>query len=509
MLLLAGAAHLPLSCPADVVPAPLFADGAVLQRDKPVVVWGMASPDESVKVEFGGNTTSATADVSGGWTVLLPALPANRVGADLVIAGTNTVTIHDVLVGEVWLCSGQSNMEWPVSRSTQAGAEIAGARFPLIRHIKIAREVAEEPQSAAQHNGWTRAIPEEVGAFSAIGYFFARDIHLHLDVPVGLINSTWGGTPIEAWSSREALAASPEFQRVHDHWARWIAGYPARVAAHEQAVAEYRTREDAARAGGEEALAAFRAANRPPRPPTGHGSQDTPSGLFNAMIAPLVPYGIRGTLWYQGEANTVRADDYRDLFIAMITDWRTKFRQGDLPFYWVQLANFADAPRRDAAEIAWARLREAQSQTLVLPNTAQAVIVDIGENSNIHPRNKQEVGRRLASIALNRIHGRTGDAVSGPVFAGVTRDGARLRVGFDHAEGGLVARDGPVRELEIAGDDRVFHPAHGEIVGSVLVAWSPEVDAPVAVRHAFRSALDVNLFGSNGLPVAPFRSDSW
>lgn len=491
---------------AEVSLAPLFTDGAVLQRDKPVPIWGRATPGERLTITFAGQTRHATAGRDGGWLAFLDAMPASTAGAELVVTGKTRVVVQDVVVGEVWLCSGQSNMEWPVQRAAHAEREIAAAAYPLIRHVKIDRTVADTPAGSVGTSGWRGATREHVGEFTAVGYFFARELHVKLGVPVGLINSSWGGTPIEAWLSPAGLAADPRFAVVHERWQQTLADFPAKQAAYDEAIARWQAEDAAATANSEQARAAWRTKNPRPRPPAGPGHRSTPAGLFNGMINPLLPYALRGAIWYQGEANAGRAYEYRALFEAMITAWRAHFGQGDLPFYWVNLAGYA-VPR-DETGARWAWLREAQTQALGLPNTGQAFAIDLGEPDDIHPRNKQEVGRRLALLARNRVYDIVSDD-TGPTFAGATRDGAGLRVRFTSAENGLLARGKPVQSLELAAADRVFHPASGKIDGNTLLVTAPAVKEPVAVRYAWKNWPEANLYNGAGLPAVPFRSDKW
>lgn len=491
---------------ADVVPAPLFADHAVLQRDKPLPVWGTASAGEKVAVSFRGQTMHATAGGDGHWIVFLDPAPASASPAELTITGKNQVVVRDVVVGEVWLCSGQSNMEWPVSRAANAAAEIAAANFPLLRHVKIDHTVADVPAGSVKTSGWQPATPQSAGGFTAVGYFFARDIQQKLDVPIGLINCSWGGTPIEAWMSPAALGSDARFMVVQERWQKTLADFPAAQAAHEMRLAAWLKAEADAKAGGEAAYRAWLKQNARPRPPRGPGDPWTPAGLFNGMVNPLLPYALRGALWYQGENNADRAGEYRALFATLVTSWRGHFAQGDFPFYWVNLANFK-APT-DPTGMTWAFLREAQTQVLALPQTGQALAIDIGNPDDIHPADKQEVGRRLALLAKVRVYGFSGDD-TGPTFERVTREGAALRVRFTHADGGLLARDKPVQSLEIAGADRVFRRAQGRIERDTLLVWSPEVKVPVAVRYAWRNAPEANLYNGAGLPAVPFRSDTW
>lgn len=507
---------------AEVVLAPLFTDHAVLQRDKPVPVWGRADAGEKITVTFAGQTHATTAAADGRWIVFLDALPANAAGNDLVVTGKNTLTLTDLLVGEVWLCSGQSNMEWSVKQAANAEAEIAAAKFPLIRHIKIDRTVAAAPADTVKTTGWQATTPETVGKFTAIGYYFARDLFQKLNVPIGLVNSSWGGTSVESWLSPAALASSPAFAVANERWAKTLAEFPAKKAQFDLDLTAWTAAEAAAKIAPTPPApvtkpgakrpptltphAAFLKANPKPRAPRGPGDSWTPSGLFNGMINPLLPYALRGALWYQGESNTDHADEYRALFSAMITAWRGHFGQGDFPFYFVQLANFKAT--YETVPNQWPALREAQEQTLDLPNTGQALTIDIGNTDDIHPTNKQEVGRRLALLARNRVYGITGND-TGPTYAGITREGAALRVKFTHAGDGLVAHDQPAQSLEIAGADRVFRPATAQIIRDTLLVSAPDVKEPVAVRYAWSNAPVANLFNGSGLPAAPFRSDRW
>ena len=519
---------------ADVTLAPLFTDHAVLQRDKPVPVWGKADPGENIVVRFKQQVRQAVAGSDGRWEVLLDALPADSAGADLMAAGKNTVTLHDIVVGEVWLCSGQSNMEFTVSRAQNAKDEIAAANFPLIRHIKVRNTEADTPADTVATSGWQPASPQTAGSFTAVGYFFARDIFQKLNVPVGLVHSSWGGTPVESWMSPAALASDPRFKIVIERWQQNVAAYAANKAAFDSALIMWNTAAAAAKSEAaaksqtakpkqtaEQHFAPWLKKNPKPRAPRGPGDSWTPTGLFNGMINPLLPYALRGALWYQGESNADHASEYHALFAAMITAWRAHFGQGDFPFYWVSLANYI-VPT-DPTDTTYAFLREAQTQTLVLPNTGQALAIDVGNPDDIHPTNKQDVGRRLALLAKNRVYGITGDD-TGPTFVSAAREGAAhstgptgspqagsgqaLRVKFTHASG-LIAHDKPVSSLEVAGADKKFFPATGKIEHDTLLVSAREVKEPVAVRYAWKNSPDANLYNGAGLPAVPFRSDNW
>ncbi len=498
-----------LSAAADTVVTlgPLFGDHAVLQRDKPVPVWGSAGAGDSITVTFHGQTAKATAGADGRWKLGIGPFSASADPADLVVVGRNTLTLHDVVVGDVWLCSGQSNMEFTVDdggdtyRVDHANAEVASADFPMIRQLRVERTVATAPALTVKTGGWEAASPATAGQFTAVGYFFARDIHLALGVPVGIIDSPWGGTPIESWMSDAARNSTSIGAELDARWKRQLSEWPPERVAKYPAdmVAWQKAQEDAKKNHTKSTLPW-------PQPPASMDSPALPGGLFNAMIAPFQPAAIRGILWYQGEANAGRPGEYAELFATMIRSWREGFGQGDLPFYFVQLANFGD--ENEMVNREWARLREAQAKVLELPNTGMAVTVDIGEAHNIHPKNKQEVGRRLALIAKVKVYGLAPE-ISGPVFASATREGNTLRVRFTSCGTELATHGGAIRSLEVAGSDKVFFPASGAIETDTLLASSPDVSEPVAVRYAWTNAPDANLYSDTGLPAVPFRSDNW
>jgi sialate O-acetylesterase len=501
---------LPACLRADVTLAPIFQDHVVLQREQPVPVWGYADPDEKVTVRFLDQIQTTTADADGKWSVKLAPLAARTEPGELVVTGKTEIRVTDVLVGEVWLASGQSNMEFPVyvpdSASfhlDRAQDEVAAANYPLIRELRIEHVVAHQPAASAQ-GAWRVCSPATVGIFSAVGYFFARDLFRELHVPIGIIHSSWGGTPVESWMSAAALASQPQFSVVTKRWAQTMEDYPARKREFDAAASEW---EKAAREAGALNPAArlgFAKTHRRPRAPRGPGDSWTPSGLFNGMIAPLIPAAFRGVIWYQGESNADRAREYRDLFGAMITQWRRDFGR-EFPFYFVQLASFRAG--EDKTHESYAFLREAQAQTLALPGTGMAVTIDIGNPDNIHPGNKQEVGRRLALIAEAKTYGRAIES-TGPQYESMKRAGPTKHIKFSHAAG-LAARQGALAGFTLAGADRIFHPANARIEGETVVVSSPEVADPKAVRYAWANAPQGNLINGAGLPARPFRSDDW
>ncbi|MBP9912959.1 MAG: sialate O-acetylesterase [Opitutaceae bacterium] len=489
----------PVLTRADVTLAPLFQDHAVLQCDKPLPVWGRATAGERVIATFQGQVISTTAGADGRWIVYFEPLPASVEPAELVVSGKNTVLIKDVLVGEVWLASGQSNMEWPLAKSRDAAKEIAAAHYPLIRQFDVVNTSTEAP-AATVAGDWQSCTPETAGRFSGVAYFFARDLHRKLGVPVGIINSTWGGTAIESWIDLATLKTTAPWPAIDARWQQALAEFPARAASYPAEQAAWRKAADEAAATKTKNLVPW------PHPPVGPGTAYALGGLFNGMIAPLQPYALRGAIWYQGESNWPVANEYAGLFHAMIQAWRAQWNQGDFPFYFVQLPNYA-LPE-DPTHRSWVVLREAQASALALPNTGMAVTLDVGEAKNLHPLNKQEVGRRLALIAKNRVYNIPGDW-SGPVLATVQREGQALRVRFTHTGGGLIAERKPPQTLELSGADRKFYPASGKILGDSLLVSAPEVPEPVAVRYAWTNAPEANLYNGAGLPAAPFRSDNW
>lgn len=455
--LLGACCALALPGAAEVTFAPLLRDGAVLQRDQSIAVWGRAAAGEKVQVRFADQAVSTTTPASGRWRVTLKPLKVSAQPAELVASGNNTVRIRDVLVGDVWLCSGQSNMAWLVRNSQAAPAEIAAAKFPLIRHFKVALTAAEQPQEDVAGE-WTTCSPATAGDFSAVAYYFARDLHQQTGVPIGIVNSSWGGTQIEAWMSERTLRANPAAAAIYARWEERLAAYPAQQAAHAVALKEWQANQAAAKRAGKP----FKA--RAPAPPEGPGSRWRPAALYEGMIAPLVPYGFRGALWYQGESNAARHAEYASLFTAMIKQWRADFGQR-LPFYFVQLANFES--RAGNTGDVWAFLREAQQQALALPATGMAVTIDIGDPKDIHPRNKQEVGRRLALHARSQLY-RQKLETDGPMFKTAKRAGSELRVMFTHARGLRLEpaqADGRIA-FEVAGADRNFVPATARVDGS-------------------------------------------
>jgi sialate O-acetylesterase len=477
----------------EVLPAPIFGDGAVLQRDMPVPIWGTAAPGEKIEVVFRGQMVAATTDGAGRWRVALEPLPASAEPSELIVRGGDSVRASNILVGDVWLCSGQSNMEMPVRDAGNAKAEMAAATFPRIRQFYIPRTASETPQVEVR-GAWTVCAPDTVGGFSAAAYYFGRELHQRWNVPVGLINSSRGATQIESWMSEDALRADPAFGRVFERWRKRLELIPARMRAYEEALRHW---DDGARRARERGLDYKR-----PRPkkPDATEIRWRPAGLYNAMIHPVTPASIRGVIWYQGETNSVRHGEYAALFTTMITQWRAAFRQPGLPFYYVQLAN--TVRKHDPSGEEFAFLREAQRAALRLPGTGMVVTVDIGDNT-IHPANKQEVGRRLAGIALAKTYGRRA-GYSGPLFEKAERRGREFHIQFSHARGLYFSAGRAGAGFEMADDSLNFVEADARIDGEKIIVSSSRIAEPRAVRYAWGNTPVAPLFNGDHLPASPF-----
>ena len=623
---------------ADVRLPGIFGDNMVLQRDKPIVIWGWASPGERVTVQLEKQSKKITAGKDGKWKLSLESMQAGG-PFQLTVKGKNTIAFTNVLIGEVWICSGQSNMEWRVQNSNDADNEIAAADYPMIRHIDVPNAIDSEPREDIDQAAWQMCTPETVGQFTAVGYFFARELQKELNVPVGLINSSWGGTHVETWTSREAFEGSEEFRSMiasarqvnldsirrknekaalarierlqgplnsskqslgqwkeasfddaswpkmelpglwerkglgnmdgvvwfrktvtiepgqagreallelgpvddadetfvngvkvgatNDYSSKRSYRIPAGVLRDGRNVVAVRVEDTGGGGGiyGEPADLMISAGQKNTSLAGSWSYQvesllkvngdispnDLPTLLFNAMISPLIPYTIRGALWYQGESNAGRAMQYRKAFPLMINDWRKRWGQGDFPFYFVQLATYNAANGNSNSGSTWAELREAQAMTLSLPNTGMAVTTDIGDPKDIHPRNKQDVGKRLAAVALRDTF-KKNIVAGGPEYASMAKDGSRIILTFTNTGGGMIAKDkyGYLKGFEIAGSDKKFYYAQALIEGDKVVVYHKDVKDPVAVRYGWADdATDCNLFNEEGFPAGPFRTDDW
>jgi sialate O-acetylesterase len=477
-------------CAANVRPSGIFSRGAVLQRDRPIPVWGFGADGERVTVTLRDRHAVAVA-AHGRWSVRLPPTPAGG-PYTLTIEGRNRVSIGNVLVGDVYLCGGEANMEWPLALAAGGTDTEAEAADPLLRLCTVPRGVSDMPAADVSVQ-WQPGTPEFTRGFSAVAYYFGKALRRRLHVPIGLIQCAWSGSPAQAWTSRAALESDPELSRL-------LTAYDEQKAAYRMALDAY-DRYDAQ--GG-----------RPPGAPIPPGTsrlppnptdKNSPAVLYNAMIAPLAPYAIRGAIWYQGESDAGTPSHYRTLFPAMIAGWRTAWKQGDFPCLYVQLAPFmrrVDAPQ----ESAWAELRDAQLQTLrTTPNVGMAVITDLGDETDIHPRDKQPVGERLALLARSIVYKEDVEAY-GPIYDSATREGSAIVVHFQHVDGGLEARGGSLTGFAIAGEDGVFVNATAVIRSGDVVVSSPLTPQPVAVRYGWADFPQGSLWNRAGLPASPFRT---
>jgi sialate O-acetylesterase len=629
-LLLASA-----SARADVKPANIFGSHMVLQRDLPIKIWGWAGKSESVSIEFHGQKKRATPDQDGKWTVVLESEPAGG-PFSLVISGRNTIVFEDVLVGDVWVCSGQSNMEWILKNAVNGDREVAAANFPAIRHLEIPDKTSLQPEKDIAKSTWQVCNPAQAGQFSAVAYFFARKLYEETKIPIGLVNSTWGGTHCETWMSKTTLQNCLEFQEAvaslpqslpdfeqmerrkldllidkfqgninraatadgweSEYWndADWmplqapqlweeqglqdfdgvvwlrksitlteaqalqpatlllgtiddcdstylngqkigftcswdlprIYPVPAGLLKPGRNVIAVKVIDWGGGGGfygqeralqlvlGKDSIAlagAWKASADRQSIQTSLGPNTLPTLLFNGMVSPIIPFGIKGVIWYQGESNVPRAAQYARAFPLLITDWRTQWQQGDFPFYFVQLAAYLLPEKNNLMGSDWAELRDAQRQALALPNTGMVVATDIGDANDIHPRNKQDVGLRLALQALRHDYGKNIE-YSGPLYRSMQVNGREIELSFDHAGSGLVAKNkyGYLFGFAIAGADQQFKWAKATIKGDKVVVFSEEVPNPVAVRFGWLdNPEETNLFNREGLPASPFRTDNW
>jgi sialate O-acetylesterase len=636
---------------AEIRVPSIIGDNMVVQQGRKTRVWGTAQPGESVSVSFAGSTRRTRADGQGHWQIFLGPLKAGG-PFTLTITGGNTLTFKNVLVGDVWICSGQSNMEFPLVNASGGAEAVAQANYPEMHLFTVQKNTSASVLDDVKGR-WVVTTPDQVGQFSAVGYFFGRELYQHLKIPIGLIHTSWGGTPAEAWTSHEALASVPDLKPILDRYQESLESLPQQRENYKRALADWERKNlyqdpgnkgetlgyadtelsqtgwsqmnlpqffetaglmidgavwfrkeidlpaswaekdltlnltaiddfdvtyfngkrvgatgndtpnsylvprrynvpgalvqpgrnviavrvfDRAGEGGfgrtelmsvvsvgaKEADAISLAgpwsykvelALEPKRPDYGSRpelpgptNQNSPSVLYNAMLAPLKPYAIRGTIWYQGESNAGRAYQYRTLFPTMIRDWRTAWNQGDFPFYFVQLANW-QAAKAEPGESDWAELREAQTMTLQSPQTGMAVIIDIGDANDIHPRNKLDVGKRLAAWALAETYHQKVEP-SGPLYDSFSVKDDKIRVKFKHVGGGLKTADGgPPKGFAIAGADHKFVWAETSVQGDTVIVWSKDVARPVAVRYAWADNPVANLYNQTGLPASPFRTD--
>ncbi len=486
----------------------LFSEHMVLQSGETVPVWGWAAPDEKVAVEIGGQKLTTIADATGEWRVRLEPLPSGA-KLTLTVRGENSVVVNDVLAGEVWLGSGQSNMRLEVSRANHFEAEKTAANLPEIRMFTVNKN-ATTTTATDGRGSWQICNSNSVGAFSAALYFFGRELHQQLKAPVGLINSSFGGTYIQSWISLDAQKREPALQPFVDAFEKTIQtpfDDAAAEAELKKAMDEWQIHATKNKAEGKGEP------RKPVKRTDPRVDQNSPANLFNGMIAPLIPYRIKGVVWYQGEQNAgsqapALADLYRLQLPTLIRDWRSRWNEGDLPFCWVQLPGIGKRPNGFQTESGFELVREGMLETLALPDTGMAVAIDIGEPDNIHPKNKQEVGHRLAVWALARVYHRD-LPFSGPIFKRCDTSGPEMKIHFTHTDGGLVCHGDALKSFGITGADKVWHPAEARIDGDVVVVSSKDVPKPVAVRYGWAKDPECNLYNRADLPASPFRTDRW
>ncbi|WP_158279933.1 sialate O-acetylesterase [Coraliomargarita sinensis] len=485
-----------------------FGDHMVLQAGKPVKLWGTAEPEATVAVQFAGKTFSTESNVEGKWSLHLPAMLVDAEGQPLqVVSGKDRLNFQDVLLGEVWLASGQSNMEWPLERVDPEREAIMAADLPEVRFFQAQRTTAASPQSDVPGT-WTVSHPETAAKYSAVAYFFARKLNAELGVPVGILQCAWGGKPVETFTSRDALITTPS-------GASQIMNHDKQVAAYDEAEA---------RANYEKALAAHETAkkqweatpkeerkSRAPRPPRMQRDPaliaGRPATIWNGMVHPFVGYAVRGAIWYQGESNRRQPNDYEELFSVMINDWRAQWGD-DFRFLWAQLANFQQPVTEPGTNDGWAVIQDHQRRCLKLPKTGMAVINDIGDANDIHPKNKKDVGERLARWALADDYGQ--DVIqSGPLYKSHTIEGDEVIVSFDYPAEGLKVRDGSaLKHFEIKDAEGTWHWADAEIDGSRVVISNRKVSQPTAARYAWAANPEgANLINSEGLPASLFTTE--
>jgi sialate O-acetylesterase len=506
---------------AEVKLASVFGDHMVLQRGVKLPVWGWSKPGDVVTVTLGQATKSATTAASGRWEVSFDALPAGGPLAMAVIGSEagergKVILVKDILVGDVWLGSGQSNMDFRVAAGDRywcgvmnEQAEVAAANWPQIRMFKVGLKMTDAPEKDVQGQ-WMVTTPETVKDYSAVGYFLSRDLYEHLHVPIGFIDASFGASTVQAWISPEAMQQHADYAYLLEAYAKakadWVKDGPAKTEAYEKAMPAW----------AEKAAKELSEGKYEPRGPSlgdPGQNQHNPSVLFNGMIAPIVGYPIKGAVWYQGESNedAKSAAIYRSMMETMIGDWRGRWGEGEFPFLYVQLANLGQLALTPPEHAPIAYVREQQRLNLSVPNTAMAVTIDIGDAGNVHPKNKQELCRRLALMARKLAYGETDVVSSGPMYDGFTVDGGKVMVRFKDAEGGLATKGGTPIGFAVAGTDKRWAWAEAKIENDTVVLTPPAGMVVVAVRYGYADNPPVNLFakGENGLPAVPFKSDTW
>lgn len=487
---------------ADVRLPAVFGSNMVLQRNLPVPVWGFSAPMETVTVAINGQQLRTVASAAGHWRVTLE--PMKEGGPfDMTVSGGNTLRLTNILIGEVWLASGQSNISFELEKDSDGRNAIAASTLPNIRLFTVKRVLSDTLLDDVQGR-WQECSPSVSGDFSAVAFYYGRMLYDSLRIPIGIIHSSWGGTAAEGWMPRSVLENDQDFLPIIQRWKEDSISFPSKFQAFNEklpAMTEQWKKDSV------EAVSLGRALPRKPTAPRGPGHRDTPCGQYNGMLHPLIPFAMRGVIWYQGEGNASRAHQYRRLFPALITTWRSLWGQGEFPFYYVQLPNLDRQP--EPSRSGWAELREAQLMTLSVPNTGMAVTIDVGDPKDLHPTNKRPVGERLARIALAQTYGKK-IAYAAPRMKDVRFNSATVHIEFESTNEVLTVKGG--KELlgfTVASNDKKFVPATAVLKGNTVVVSSPLVKNPAAVRYAWADDPRCNLFTRSGLPVGPFRSDAW
>ena len=494
-LALAPALRAELKLPA------IIGDHMVLQQKQANPIWGWDTPGVKITVAFAGQNYSAIAGADGKWTVKLAAAPANATPQTLTIAGSTKREIQDVLVGEVWMCSGQSNMGFQLNSDWNGDLEAAASKLPNLRLIKVPQVGTQELKTDFRGE-WKASTPETARSFSAVGFLYGRYIHEILGVPVGLIDNAWGGSAAEAWVRRASLEKDPRFAALMDTTVK-----KETTLLSEKGKADFE--ESVTRWKVTSAKAKVENKTPPAAPVQWLTGNARPGNIFNGVVHPTLGYGLKGVIWYQGESNAGRAYEHAMLFPYLIEQWRKEWGQGDFSFYWVQLADYM-AEKPAPGESDWAELRETQTKTMRLPNTGQAVIIVLGEGKDIHPKNKHDVAARLVRWALVKDYGMKLPYRS-PELKGMVKVDNKITILIDCFGSSLRAFDvAEARGFAICGEDKVWHWANGKVIGKDKVeVWSDEVPAPIAVRYAWADNPVCNLFSADGLPVTPFRTDDF
>ncbi|WP_020530389.1 sialate O-acetylesterase [Flexithrix dorotheae] len=481
----------------------ILSDSMILQRNQPIPIWGWAEPGEKITVNFGGQSVETETEVSGKWLVNLKPLEANANPQTLSITGSEKIDLNGILIGEVWLLTGQSNMQWELQQANNGEEEVSKAHHSHIRLFNVSRGVAFKKHEGVLAN-WQECTPASARKFSAAGYFFGLDLHQNLNVPIGLINSSYGGSQVEAWMPEEYLLASDDFRPCVERTEIWEKERPAVQAKFEQDLKNWEEAVKQTEINGEKLP-------RKPRVPDALRDYRIASSIYNNMIAPLIPYAIKGAFWYQGESNEERAEQYGLLLPVFIKSWREKWGQGDFPFGIIQLPNFREVCETPMDE-AWSHIREAQRRTVVnTVNSGLIVIIDIGEANDIHPRNKLDVGNRMSLWAREKVYG---ENIKGtpPMYVRSGVKDEKIEIWFEEVGTGLQTKDGgDLAEFAIAGADKKWYWAKAKIVGKDKIeVWSDKVLSPIAVRYAFNNnPANPNLTNETGLPASPFRTDDW